>query len=132
MRTTAQAILGNHFHPDQVNYWNAINIDLAGAVLIDINAEGFRFRNADLRKATFLGATRLDGASFTGNIRCEGAIFAGDISLGRTSFSKKAIFDEACFLGNVTLDGGTTFEGPTSFVGATHRGKPFEPVSRRN
>jgi hypothetical protein len=100
VRLTTLGILETHLRPgddpDQPadTFWHDTDLDLTGAVLIDLNLSRCRIRTARFSKATLTGETWGTGATFTGNAWFNGTTFTGD-----------ATFDEVTFIGDASFDG---------------------------
>ncbi|WP_409492368.1 pentapeptide repeat-containing protein [Amycolatopsis sp. cmx-11-12] len=143
VRTTAQRILADHLDPnyrDGKRFWPDIDLDLSGALLIDVmfrdcRLDNARFSNARFRGDTLLmgvhfdGETRFDGATFTGDTWFSEAQFTGDVRFDHVTFEADARFDEASFKGTATFRSAmflrearfesTTFTGSVVFSKAT-------------
>lgn len=113
VRVTAQRILTDHLDPHYrggSRFWRDIDLDLSGAVLIDVMLRDCRLNNARFTNATFAGDTLLIGIHFDGDTRFDGATFAGD-----------TWFSDAQFLGNVRFDR-ATFDADARFDQASFKG----------
>ncbi|MEU0567931.1 pentapeptide repeat-containing protein [Nonomuraea sp. NPDC005983] len=85
VRFTAQRILANHLRDDRTiaqresepanaRFWPGMDIDLAGATLIDLNFDLCHITRANFTRAVFAGDAWFDGATFTGNAEFDDAI----------------------------------------------------------
>ncbi|MEU0548110.1 pentapeptide repeat-containing protein [Micromonospora sp. NPDC005979] len=107
VRRTAQRVLTRHLRAqDETEYWPGVMLDLTGAALVDLDAEG-----CTLVDATFTGAM------FTGTTSFAGATTKGRLLLGAARFGD-VVFDNVTTLGEIVLDD-IRVHGPASFDGAT-------------
>ncbi|MFD8495822.1 pentapeptide repeat-containing protein, partial [Amycolatopsis sp. NPDC059657] len=131
VRLTAQRILAAHTysgedpHNPTAAYWPETELDLAGAVLIDLDLTGCRLGVAQFDRATFIGNTIFTEATFDGSGEFFEATFNGHAYFRETKFTKDAnflgamfakdaIFVEANFAGNAFFSG-STFAGESNF-----------------
>ncbi|MEU3626784.1 pentapeptide repeat-containing protein [Amycolatopsis coloradensis] len=122
VRLTAQRVLAHHLlrfgtNPDNqvTTFWAEIDLDLAGATLIDLDLSRTTIRHARFGKARFSGTARFDNARFNGIAEFDEARFSGD-----------AVFRRARFNGT-TRFGGVRFNSNARFGGAQfRRGMPQE------
>lgn len=161
VRLTAQRILHQHMQPGsdpehpRPDFWPNIDIDLAGATLIDFSLANCRIDNASFKNAAFVGTAWFGWAQFLGDalfdrvefgdarfvgvkIRGEagfvGATF-GRAVFSRAEFGGVAWFDRAEFGGVARFDGaefgenarfdGAEFGDDVWFDGATFRHAVF-------
>jgi uncharacterized protein YjbI with pentapeptide repeats len=114
VRLTAQRILAAHLWPHNSSaYWGEHEIDLTGAVLVDLDLDGCSVDRARFDKATFIGEASLravfgrrasfDGASFTGDAFFFDASFEGGASFSGASFSGIAMFSDVSFKGQAAF-----------------------------
>ncbi|MCG8920641.1 pentapeptide repeat-containing protein [Actinokineospora sp. PR83] len=149
VRLTAQRILAHHLRPgpDRDNpvttHWADIDLDLTGAVLINLDLTRTSIRAASFGEAWFSGAARFGGAWFSGAARFGKARFSGIAGFGEARFSGTAGFGKARFsdtaefggawfsgiagfgearFSGVAGFGGARFSGPTWFGGAWFSG----------
>lgn len=113
-------------------------IDLAGAVLIDLDATSCVFAEVDVTRTVFSGRTRFDDAVFGAAAAFAGATFEGEATLARSrwrtdadfdgvTFREGTDFDEAVFERRVSFGDGARFLGRTGFRGARfHDGGLFD------
>ncbi|MEV4078385.1 pentapeptide repeat-containing protein [Nonomuraea fuscirosea] len=138
VRLTAQRILTAHLRYDSPaprrwlpsprpdrnpRHWPDIQLDLTGAVLIDLNLSACRMATAEFGGATFTGDADFGGATFTGDALFIGATFTSDARFDEATFTGGARFDEATFTRDpYTGDpefGTATFTGNALFLGAS-------------
>ncbi|MFE9747159.1 pentapeptide repeat-containing protein [Saccharothrix saharensis] len=107
VRLTAQRVLTSHLRPGRdpddpaVEFWPDLELDLAGAVLLDADLTGCHVRALRLTGTTFLGDARFTGATFTADTTFEQAVFTGDVRFDHVTFVGRALFREMTFTGNV-------------------------------
>jgi hypothetical protein len=101
--------------------WTAINLDLSGAVLINLDLGNCKLRQADFHNAHFIGPTRFDGARFTGAAQFDGAIFTGTARFDRAQFASEAGFGGTQFASDAGF-GTVKFTGNARFDGAIFTG----------
>jgi uncharacterized membrane protein YidH (DUF202 family) len=152
VRLTAQRILTNHLRPgpDQqrpvATFWSNSDLDLAGAMLIDLDLSDCHPREAQFDGASFAGralfrgawfaeAAWFDGASFAGNAYFNSARFAGHAAFNRASFAGDARFDQASFAEGAMFNGASFAEdawfNQASFAGdAWFSGASFAEIAR--
>ncbi|SER55020.1 Pentapeptide repeat-containing protein [Actinokineospora terrae] len=114
VRNTASRILHRHLQRDPASrrpsptFWPDIDLDLAGAVLVD-----FSLDHCAVRAATFAGAT------FTRDVTFAGAVFAGAVRFDRATFTGTCSFYQVAFKGTAWFASATfkrlTFFGSASF-----------------
>ncbi|GAA3037919.1 hypothetical protein Aglo01_01870 [Actinokineospora globicatena] len=129
VRLTAQRILTHHLHiDDTATFWHNIDLDLTGALLIDLDLADCTIRTARFDNATFTGTARFNRTTFTSDASFTEATFTTNARFHRTAFSGTARFTEATFTGTAgfteaTFTGGTWFNrttfSDTSFAEAT-------------
>jgi uncharacterized protein YjbI with pentapeptide repeats len=107
-------------------------IDLAGAVLIDLDVTSCVFAEVDFTRTVFTGRTRFDDATFGGTASFIEATFESEAALARTHWRTDANFDGVTFRAGADFDGatferrvscgdGARFLGRTGFRGARFR-----------
>ncbi|HET9141003.1 pentapeptide repeat-containing protein [Actinophytocola sp.] len=148
VRLTAQGLLCDHVRTGAdakgvvSPFWADIDLDLTGAVLIDLDLVSCALRKATFTSAQFIGTARFDRARFAGAVRFDearfdegryvaarfgGARFAGSARFDGAQFGS-ARFDGAQFASSVRFDGvrfadaawfeGVRFADTAWFVGA--------------
>lgn len=149
VRLTAQRILRWHLQPGpephqpEPTFWQDIDLDLSGAILINFALcdcvvataifDGTSFTgDAGFGGATFTGHAVFNGATFTGEAEFGGATFTGDAGFHGATFTGRAEFDRATFTGDARFDratfvgrawfGRATFTGDAGFVQVTFTG----------
>ncbi|MEV6242757.1 pentapeptide repeat-containing protein [Lentzea sp. NPDC051838] len=139
VRLTAQRILTAHFYaPDPETYWGLRQIDLTGAVLIDLalnwrslgpaKFDGARFLGETDLRTTFARSASFAGASFEGVTSFEGASFEVDAVFTRASFGQFVSFQKATIYCSSFDD--AVFSGSADFGQARlHRWSSFRRVS---
>ncbi|ONI81313.1 hypothetical protein ALI144C_22625 [Actinosynnema sp. ALI-1.44] len=154
VRLAAQRILSAHLRPDpnfdqpDETFWAGMDLDLAGATLINLQFQNCRINNCTFDGAEFTGPARFDGAEFTeeavfisakftgqgrfdsvestGAARFDGAKFVGDALFASAEFAGSTGFASAEFPGFTKFDG-AEFALEPQFDGVTfHRGTPPE------
>ncbi|UUV33201.1 pentapeptide repeat-containing protein [Amycolatopsis roodepoortensis] len=121
VRTTAQRILADHLDPnyqDGKRFWPDIDLDLSGALLIDVMLRDCRLNNARFSNARFCGDTLLMGIHFDGETRFDGVTFTGDSWFSEARFTGNVRFDQANFEAMARFDA-ATFKGTATFRSAT-------------
>jgi len=148
VRLTAQKVVSSHLLPadatgEAQTFWPGMDLNLAGALLIDWRFAGRLVRNAQFKGATFSGDAGFEATTFTGNAGFESALFAGGArfdgtdfqrgaefgrtefggfaSLREATFAVRAEFGEAVFTGEVWFED-ARFAGPAQFGDAVFRG----------
>jgi uncharacterized protein YjbI with pentapeptide repeats len=127
VRLTAQKVVSSHLVPidaagDAQAFWPDIDLNLAGAMLIDWRFAGRLVRNAQFKGASFNGDARFEAATFTGPAGFDGAVFTGGAKFDRASFRRGARFGRAEFGGFASLRQ-ARFEGRTEFSEAVFGGE---------
>jgi len=110
VRLTAQKVVSSHLVPSRDgaevgSFWPGIDLNLAGATLIDWRFAGRLVRNAQFKGATFSGDAGFEAATFTGNAGFEGAQFTGRARFDKTDFRRRARFGRSKFGGFASLRG---------------------------
>jgi len=124
VRLTAQKVISSHLVPaDPQTFWPDVDLNLAGAVLIDWRFAGRLVRNAQFKGATFSGDTGFGSATFAGEVWFEDARFSGPAQFGDAVFRDGARFDGATFDGDVRFEK-TTFVGDAQFNNVTFARPP--------
>ncbi|MEQ0562048.1 pentapeptide repeat-containing protein [Amycolatopsis sp. NEAU-NG30] len=124
VRMTAQQILTGHLAPagaDRGRFWADLDLDLGGAVLIDLKLHDCSLRNANFARARFVGQASLLGIKFRGSTRFDDAVFEGEAWFAEAEFSDSTRFDGVTFHGDARFDE-ATFRGATVFRGARFHG----------
>jgi hypothetical protein len=153
VRLTVQSILLGHFQPHaNGTYWESINVDLSGALLINFNlsrcvVQSARFQEttftgsawfdrvtfrdaAWFQKANFVGMAQFSYAKFLGGAVFEGAVFGGMAQFGDVNFDRVARFKGVTFTGD-GLFVMACFPDLFSFDGATAKGHAYMPAQLR-
>jgi uncharacterized protein YjbI with pentapeptide repeats len=124
VRQTAQRLLVDHLRPGSdaerpdPSYWDAIDINLAGATLVKMIMTHARVRSATFHGATFHGPTTFRGTEFGAAADFRAARFVGLADFRRVAFDReRATFKEAVFEGEVEFGTHTT----APLAGATAR-----------
>ena len=132
VRITAQQILTGHLVPgdsDGSRFWPDLDLDLSGAVLIELKLHDCSLRNASFARARFVGQTSLLGIKFTGSTRFDNAAFLDEAWFAEAEFSDSTRFDGAVFHADARFDEATFF-GATVFRDALfHRDARFDKTS---
>ncbi|MFI7122645.1 pentapeptide repeat-containing protein [Amycolatopsis sp. NPDC049868] len=104
VRLTAQRLLSDHLKPGRdIAYWGRLDLDLAGAHLINFNLDDALIGTGIFRNATFVGRTDFTRAVFGGHTDLMGARFTGKALFVRTTFTKGAWLNNAIFNGAATF-----------------------------
>ncbi|MEU5691843.1 pentapeptide repeat-containing protein [Actinosynnema sp. NPDC020468] len=120
VRLTAQRLLTDHLRPgeDRVPspaFWPDLDLDLAGATLIDLDLSGCEVRSltcvgtsftgvTSFHRARFGGVTSFRDARFAGGAWFEGAEFGGRVRFDEAKFGADAHFTGTVFVGEPTFD----------------------------
>src|SRR5207302_5202401 len=105
VRLTAQRILTDHVDPRTTDqFWDAIDLNLSGALLVDFVLSFREVRTASFDRATFIGEAWFDGATFTGQATFEDATFIGDTWFDQATFAARTTFDGTAFTGDASFD----------------------------
>jgi len=145
VRQAAQRVLVAHLRPNKSypDVWESLEIDLAGAILVDFDFDrccvstatfsqaifvgGASFEDAvsdgeaNFRLARFPGDVSFSGMVFNGPTSIEDVAFLADVDLTRTTWKSGARFDRTVFA-KPTMFGEATFHGFTSFSDVTFQG----------
>jgi uncharacterized protein YjbI with pentapeptide repeats len=124
VRVTAQQILTGHLAPgdgDRNRFWPDLDLDLSGAVLMDLKLHDCSLRNANFARARFIGQTLLLGIKFRGSTRFDNAVFSGEAWFAEAEFSDSTRFDDVAFLADARFDEATFF-GTSVFRRARFQG----------
>jgi uncharacterized protein YjbI with pentapeptide repeats len=124
VRMTAQQILTDHLAPgeaDRGRFWADLDLDLGGAVLIDLKFHDCSLRNANFARARFVGQASLLGIKFRGSTRFDDAVFEDEAWFAEAEFSDSTRFDGVTFLRDARFDEATFF-GATVFRDARFHG----------
>jgi hypothetical protein len=118
--------------PRPAGYWEGIDLDLTGAVLIDFALHSSRFRTLRASGAVFVGMTYLNDLQLDGSAFIDDGIFFGDLIAQKVQIQQFALFTKAAFVKRLELRG-TRLPGVTSFgeavFGGTVRFDPTSPVA---
>ncbi|WP_370964754.1 pentapeptide repeat-containing protein [Amycolatopsis sp. cg9] len=122
VRLTAQRLLVRHlYHGDQkhlpATFWAGMNLDLTGAVLIDLDLSTCRVNDATFTRAKFSGPAEFAGAEFAGDAEFGEAEFGGDAWFSEAKFGGATGFAQAKF-GAFAGFGRSKFCGEAVFTGA--------------
>ncbi|GAA3464411.1 pentapeptide repeat-containing protein [Saccharothrix longispora] len=127
VRLTAQRILTAHLRPGPRpehpldTFWPDTDLDLTGAILVDLDFMDCRPREVEFGGAVFIGNARFLNTTFTADVWFWHATFAGDARFAGATFAKDAWFDEVMFHGETDFLR-ATFGGLGSFDGAMFAG----------
>ena len=121
VRIAAQRILSLHLRPGAPGktaagaFWPDVDLDLAGATLIDFRLERCRVRSVDFTGATFVGYTDMGGTAFLERGEFDDATFLGSARFSDSTFVKDAKFRAVHFVGPVRFRG-TRFHRDARFT----------------
>jgi uncharacterized protein YjbI with pentapeptide repeats len=133
VRLTAQQILIDHLRVDGeippnrlaavpgARFWPDIDLNLSGALLLDLDLARCRIAGARFDGATFSGNTRFGYARFSGDARFDRAVFSGHAWFGYTNFFGGAWFSGTTFSGDAWF-GHAVFSAGTGFNQAAFSG----------
>jgi len=153
VRMAAQRVLASHLRAgDEDLFWPDVDLDLAGATLIDFGLTGCRVRTATFERAHFAGDVSFSGTQFAADVRFTnsrfvsrradlrgvwfagradfvGAGFAGDAEFVGSKFGAGTFFGKAVFAGTadftqVAFGASTNFRG-VMFVGRAEFGGAY-------
>ncbi|MGW4640921.1 pentapeptide repeat-containing protein [Sphaerisporangium sp. NPDC004334] len=119
VRLAAEVLLTRHLHRGRenedppVDFWQDIEINLAGALLINADFKQCSFGDASFAGATFLDAAEFDHCSFTRDANFAGATFRGHAGFYGSEFAGSADFSKV------------GFEGGAYFIGASFYSHAF-------
>lgn len=129
VRLTAQRILADHLRPDG-DYWGEHDLDLTGAVLVDLEMSSCRVGSARFERASFLGRT-IPPTEYAGHTWFTEASFADPVAFSGASFEKSVAFDGASFGGKAWF-GGALFARSATFSGVSFTDADFRHASFRS
>lgn len=135
VRLAAQRLLAAHLRPGDggldhpaETFWPDIDLDLTGAVLIDLDLEHCHLHSAAFARAQFNGVTKFNRARFSSIASFAGAQFSDITSFAEAQFSDYVRFDRARFsyiarfgeaqFGSHVAFEAARFSGTTGFDGA--------------
>jgi Pentapeptide repeats (9 copies) len=135
VRVTAQKIIADHVFtseldtawprdssPSAPNFWLGMELDLAGAVLIDFTLHG-KVESGDFTGARFLGGANFAHAEFDGHAYFTNAQFEeGGAHFYGVWFGYRAVFSDADFGPDEAVFDAATFAGMTFFDDARFGG----------
>lgn len=135
VRLTAQRILAGHLHPGDDSdhrsaaYWPNVDLDLTGAMLIELNLEHCRLSGARFSQATFIGYSNFQHATFTKGTSFDDATFTEEATFYGAEFAEEAVFDGTTFAGGAIFHQATfadiAYFANTTFALAYFRGATF-------
>ncbi|GGS29540.1 pentapeptide repeat-containing protein [Actinokineospora fastidiosa] len=126
VRLTAQQILREHLHPGQRSwplrrparaFWADIDLDLTGAVLVDLDLSECVIRDARFTGATFAGVTLFRATAFTRDVHFTEATFTTVVEFDDATFTTARFIDVK--FASVAGFGKATFAGAADFTRAT-------------
>jgi len=122
VRLTAQRILTDHLKPGTDVFWGeSINLDLAGATLLDFDLQHCHVHDARFANAVFRGHAQFGNTTFHGAASFSGATFTDAAWFdSATTFHGVAQFGDAAFH-NTVLFANATFDGTALFARATFK-----------
>ncbi|WP_228769886.1 pentapeptide repeat-containing protein [Actinokineospora alba] len=117
VRMATQRILFHHLRPDAESaFWPDIDLDLTGAILVEVDLVGCRVRSARFSRATFDGPAQFRDLRVSGSARFREAVFTADAGFELASFGGNTEFRQASFTGQAEFIG-TTFGDFAGFDG---------------
>jgi hypothetical protein len=136
VRRAVQDLLAKHLRRggrkdrSPVTFWEGIELDLAGATLIEFSLDFCTVRSAIFDNATFMGHTLFRGTTFFRDARFGVATFTGVVDFSSTNFSTMAIFGRATFnrlasFREANFREGVTFVSAVFTDAANFRGATF-------
>jgi uncharacterized protein YjbI with pentapeptide repeats len=105
-------------------HWHGMRVELAGAVLVDLDFTGCRLRHADFKAARFEGSAKFGSARFDGYAGFDDAQFNGGAAFGQARFGERADFK------NVRFGAGTWFAEARFTKSAWFTGARFGGAAR--
>ncbi|MCA2218503.1 pentapeptide repeat-containing protein [Jidongwangia harbinensis] len=99
VRRTAQGVLLGHLRPADQGFWRDLELNFAGAVLVDFDMRGCRVGPAQFAGATFRGWASFEGTTFDGPASFLGATFPEFANFAGATFQDTAWFSDARFEG---------------------------------
>ena len=106
---------------DEELFWPDVDLDLAGATLIDFGLTGCRVRTATFDRAHFAGDVSFSGTQFAGDVRFTNSRFVSRrADLRGVWFAGKADFVGAGFAGDAEFTGskfGVKYAEPYHYIG---------------
>ncbi|WP_297551329.1 pentapeptide repeat-containing protein [Amycolatopsis sp.] len=137
VRLTAQRLLTEHLTPGANpespvdTFWAEMNLDLAGAVLINFTLTSCTARAVTFDLATFIGGANFDSATFTSDADFISAKFTNYADFDLSTFIDYADFEAATFtsyanFGSAEFPGGASFDSAT-FTGSANFGSAKFP-----
>ncbi|MGJ6963597.1 pentapeptide repeat-containing protein [Streptosporangium sp. G11] len=128
VRLTAQRILAEHLRDERTvnqrettpagpHFWEAIDVDLSGATLINMNFNHCRAGKARFNRSVFVGAAFFRNADFGDNALFYGAQFKGEAWFSGANFEysvfSEAVFESSARFSSAIFARGTEFHGVT-------------------
>lgn len=110
VRLAAQRLLSTHLrpgeNPDQPleTFWPNLDLDLTGALLVDLDLNHGSMRTATFTQAQFSGNAVFDGAQFSDVAAFNNARFSGDAVFNWARFSGAAEFNDVRFARGVPVE----------------------------
>ncbi|NUT97642.1 MAG: pentapeptide repeat-containing protein [Saccharothrix sp.] len=141
VRVAVQRVLVKHLDPgDEIDqpaetFWAKMELDLAGATLIDLDFRGCHVEVARFHASRFCGLTRFnhsrfhaaefDQATFEGETVFDGATFHRVSSFEGVRFDKGLWFRDSAFTGTVAMFSNAVFGLGASFSGTRFSGGAY-------
>ncbi|MEV6235479.1 pentapeptide repeat-containing protein [Lentzea sp. NPDC051838] len=137
VRQTAQTILTAHLRPHGLGeaFWQDCDIDLSGAVLLELDLRDCEVRSAAFTSATFIGGAEFGGTTFVGDALFGSAAFTAAADFSGVTFTRAAVFESVVFTGDAVFTSATfaervqfesaMFSAQARFDSATFGGVPF-------
>ncbi|WP_410652253.1 hypothetical protein [Amycolatopsis sp. cmx-4-54] len=112
VRQTAQTILAAHLRPHGPDeaFWQDVDIDLSGAVLLEFDLQDCELRSATFTSATFIGGAAFSGTAFAGDTLFRSATFTGQADFSSVTFARAAVFESVMFTGDAVFTAATFAE----------------------
>lgn len=125
VRLTAQRILAMHLRlsPDESGdmFWRGMDLDLSGAILINLDFRYCQIRVAAFDKTQFVGRAGFAGARFIESATFFSAQFRGHASFTEAAFVRNVDFSEAQFAIDSWFSG-VLFQKKATFTGVRFAG----------
>jgi len=129
VRLTAQRILTAHLRPDpdweggptNPKYWPSINLDLAGATLVNLDMDYCQVHAAIFTHARFVGDVKFYGTFFDGQADFTFAEFIEKAIFSQAEFRWHANFDHAHFYSDADFEW-VDFNGRANYCNSTFGG----------
>jgi uncharacterized protein YjbI with pentapeptide repeats len=121
VRRAAQQVITHLAAAGPQSNWRPLDLDLAGAILTNLDLSGAHIQSLTCTNARFEGETTFRGMRIIGPARCTAASFTGALRSEDVDYEDFADFTDAVFQADVSFSR-CTFRGEARFAGATFTG----------